>query len=161
MTKCPFLSADRACEHVSAAVGLPIVITPSACDYCIKNYPDPATRANSYPVQCWTFAERQKRGLSVGDIPTLQVKPTTATQRREHKTRPNNADEMMAAARTVPKIAPAPIVADPQARLEICTDCDYWSTTQQRCKVVCGCTNRPRPLADSGRDCPLHLWKRR
>ena len=55
---------------------------------------------------------------------------------------------------------PAPVVSDPQARLEICTDCDAWSMTQERCKAKCGCKKRPRPLAAEGTDCPRSLWRR-
>jgi hypothetical protein len=53
----------------------------------------------------------------------------------------------------------APVVADPQARLEICeTECDKW--INGRCKASCNCKTRPRPLADDGKDCPLRKWKR-
>jgi len=56
-------------------------------------------------------------------------------------------------------ILEAPVVADPEARLEICeTECDQW--IGERCAVPCGCRNRPRPLAESGRDCPRGLWRR-
>jgi hypothetical protein len=161
---CPFRTPQGSCQHVDRGVGTGelIVLHEDVCQYCIKNFEDPETRATAATVTHSIYAERIKRKLPAKLPPPLVRKPTTALQRREHKKRPGIADEMLAVARAVPRRFPdAPIVADPKARLEICeTDCDYW--VGERCKAPgCQtCKGRPRPEADKGRDCPIGKWKR-
>jgi hypothetical protein len=160
---CPYRTDAESCEIVDAGVG-EIVIIPhdptdpyDACSHCIKSVPNPENRKTSQVVLHWIHGQRMKRGLPSAPPPSPV---TAAAARREYKARPNIADEMLAVAKTVPKIAPAPVVAVAEDRLAICTDCDKWSVTNQRCKAACNCTNRPRPLDDKGKDCPLRKWRR-
>jgi hypothetical protein len=158
---CQFLNDDGSCQHVNAAVGLPIIMDPSACQFCLETNPKPETRHESYPVRNVAWRARKERGLSVGEMPRYVPKPKTETQRREHRPRKNIADEVLAVAKTVPRVFPkAPVIDDPKARLEICTGCDFW--IGERCKGPgCQtCSNRPRPEATKGRDCPIGLWRR-
>lgn len=131
MVDCPFLTASGTCRHVDDAVGEPIVIHPSACAYCVEKTPSVAQRYNSYPVRCWIRKERLARGMD-GDY--MPGKPEPA------------------------KVV-APIVADPQARLEICEECDRFDS-MGRCRAPCSCKSRPRPLAPDGPSCPRRLWRR-
>lgn len=157
MIDCPFLAEDQSCRHVSAGVGLAIIVSESACRYCVKNY-RPEDRAKGYVVECWIHKERSARGMEAGAIPLAPRKPTTAVARREYKPRPNIADEVMAVARSVPRIAPAPVIIDAEARLEVCEECHYWK--REKCTAGCNCRTRPRPLAETGKDCPIKLWRR-
>jgi hypothetical protein len=161
MIDCIHLGADGACRHISEAVGLPIVVAPSACQFCIKTKPDPETRHESYPVLNLAWQERNARGMEVGPIPTFTPPPTTATARREYKTRQGIADQMLAVARTVPKRALAPIISNPEDRLDVCEECPAGKWKRGKCTAGCNCRNRPRPLANVGPDCPLRFWRRR
>jgi len=159
MIECVFRTEAGSCQHIDDGVGGLVVLHESVCVYCTSNFKE-RDRKDSYPVQNRIHGERKKRGLSVGKAPVLVVKPKMQTEKREHPKRPNVADELLAAARSVPRMTPAPIVEDPQARLEICEDCPKW--IGGRCKASCGsCSNRPRPLSEKGKDCPLFLWRRR
>lgn len=158
MIECRFRT-EAGCSHVDKGVGLPIVVDESGCRFCVKEKPSEETRSTSYAVLNLIWGERHSRGLPVGPCPVYTPPPTMIVARREHPSRPNIADDMLAVARTVPRRTPAPVVADANDRLEICTDCDSW--IDGRCKAACGtCKNRPRPLADKGRDCPVGKWRR-
>jgi hypothetical protein len=161
MIVCPFRTEQGSCTHVDAGVGTGelIVLHPSVCLHCVKNFKQVETRATAATVTHSIYAERTKRGLPATIPPPFVPKPKTSTAAREHPKRENIADEMLKIARSVPRPVEAPVVADPKARLAICEDCPKW--IGERCKAACGsCSNRPRPLAETGRDCPLHLWKR-
>jgi hypothetical protein len=146
MIDCAFRT-ETGCTHISAGVGLPIVVTEDVCAYCIKNYPDPLTRHESYPVLNIAWGERRNRGLEVGPIP---LRPGD---------KPVGRQVQAGAARPTVKLPPAPVVTDPEARLLICEDCDRFDS-MGRCKAKCSCTKRPRPLATEGADCPLAKWRR-
>jgi hypothetical protein len=154
---CPFLSAEGACGPISAGVGLPIIIEPSACQYCAETTPKPEGRHQSPVVLQWIYGQRRSRGMPA-DKP--KRKPTTETAKREHKQRSNIADQLLAVARTVPKRAPAPVVESGEDRLEICETCPAGKWQRGKCVAGCACRNRPRPLAEDGKDCPLRFWRR-
>jgi hypothetical protein len=159
MIDCTFRNDDGSCTHVNAGVGDLVILHESVCPSCVKWFPVEA-RAESYVVQSSIFAHRTRRKLPA-KMPKPWRPPSVAIQRREHKPREKIADQMLAVARTVPKREPALIVAVAEDRLAICEGCLQWSATNQRCRASCGsCTNRPRPMADKGKDCPLFKWRR-
>lgn len=145
---CPFLVDGNQCGHINNAVGLPIVIDPTVCQYCEKTYPDPETRKDSYAVLNLSYGERKNRGLKVeGDRPHP---PGQAVVPQVARSRP-----------APPRVnVVAPIVETGEARKEICEECPHWSATNERCRYPCGCANLPRPLAEKGRDCPVGKWRR-
>lgn len=159
MIECPFATDKSSCQHIDAAVGKLVVITPDVCGYCAKTC-KVDDRAGSYAVLSIAYSERQKRGLEVvGDRPKAPVKPTMIVARREHPTRPNVADELLAVARSVPRVIDAPIIDDPDETLVICEGCSDWRG--ERCRASCvTCKNRPRPMAVKTAPCPRGFWRR-
>jgi hypothetical protein len=157
MINCTFLNADGSCQPTNEGVGDLVILHESVCPVCVKHFPE-EKRAESYVVQSSIYAHRIRRKLPA-KMPPPWRPPSVAIQRREHKPREKIADQMLAVARTVPKREPAPIVAVAEDRLVICEECLQW--VNERCKASCGsCTNRPRPMADKGKDCPLFKWRR-
>jgi hypothetical protein len=140
---CPFYTPQGSCEHIDKACGDLVILAPSVCRYCVQTKPDPETRKDSYPVLNRSWGERRKRGLPVGPIPKNDREPVVRTRKREP---------------VVVDLPPAPIVATAEERMEICLDCDRW--VNDRCKACTSCKNRPRPLAESGSNCPLRRWAR-
>lgn len=143
MIDCPFRTMTG-CKIIDAGVGLPIIVDESACEFCIKENPQPETRHASYPVRNITVSERTRRGI--------EVRPTP--QHSKYKV----AQPASVVNREKPPARDIPIVAEPAARLEICEDCSSW--VDERCKACTSCSKRPRPLAETGSDCPLGLWRR-
>src|SRR5688500_15331120 len=107
MIECPFRNEDGSCQHVNAGVGQLAILHESVCPACVKWFPA-EKRAESFVVQSSIYAHRIRRGLPAQPPKPWRPPPPTAIARREYAARPNIAEEMMAAARTVPKRAPAP-----------------------------------------------------
>jgi hypothetical protein len=147
-SKCPFYTDAGTCQHIDDGVGLPIIVDVRVCEQCNRT-------KDSKVVQHWIYGQRIKHGLKA-DKP--RRKPTNAIANREYEQRKNIADELLKIARTVPRKVDAPIIASAEDRLAICEGCDYWRG--ERCRAACGCKDRPRPMAETGRDCPNFLWRR-
>jgi hypothetical protein len=159
MIDCPHRT-ETGCRRIDEGVGLPIVLHHDVCEWCTKTYPDAEAREAGYAVQVRIWGERNKRGLpNAGPLPRRPQAPTMASVTREHPRRPNIAEEMMAVARATPRATPAPVVPLGEDRLSICEECSEWRG--ERCVATCGgCKKRPRPMAETGRDCPLGKWRR-
>lgn len=151
---CPHQTEQHSCKFVDAAVGELVVLQQNVCAFCITNYPDPDTRASSYAVESSIFAQRTKRGLPA-PVPRPFRNPPKLVEVRKTVLK----DHSKAEAR-MQRVEAAPVVADPSVRLEICEDCDQWSATNERCTALCNCKTRPRPLAETGKDCPIGKWRR-
>lgn len=144
MIDCKFRTALGSCSHVDESAGrvvkhvelgdLSIILTEDVCEACIASQPDEQWRGYSRAVKSW------KHLASLDKKPCVRTAPA--------KTPCGPAE---------PKVD-APIISDPQARLEICEDCPKW--INDRCKMPCGCRQRPRPMAADGPDCPAGKWRR-
>jgi hypothetical protein len=96
MIDCPFRTEQGSCQHIDAAVGLPIIIDESACAFCIKTSKDVESRSQSYPVLNLAHSERKKRGLEVGPVPRFEPETTTEAAGSEQQ---KSADETPAASK--------------------------------------------------------------
>lgn len=155
MIDCPHRT-EQGCQHVDAGVGGLVILHESVCPACVERYPDANKRPEGYVVASSIYAHRMRRGLENGPPP----KPPSLPPRTDHTTheRRNLADELLATARNVPRVRNAPIVANGEDRLAICEGCDQWK--RGKCVASCSCKTRPRPMAETGPDCPRGLWKR-
>lgn len=138
MIQCRFRTAEESCSIVDRVVGRLVIVTEDACEFCIKTFPVEAMRRKSRPVSSHILKGLVEDGKPIRrkvKQPTAQLPPAHTVER-----------------------PPAPVVADPEARLSICTDCDFW--IGERCKACTSCRNRPRPLAADGADCPKGFWRR-
>ena len=145
---CPFRTAQGSCQHVDKIARFSIEVGTDACQVCCATYPDESERVHSAsirssPIGSFIYHARQARAKAFPEL-AKKAKAIAATRVK----RPIQGCER----------EPAPVVADPDDRMEICLDCDSW--IGERCTEPCKCKNRPRPMAMDGADCPLGRWRR-